>query len=51
MRDRNSQMFGPCDHDDPHVFDLEGVLESDEKISLCAAFMRTHFSSMLLFCP
>lgn len=51
MRDCNTPTFAPRDHDDPHLFDLEGVLESDEEISLCAVFMGTHFSSMLLSPP
>lgn len=51
MQDHNTRTFGPRDYDDPRMFDLEGVLELDEEISLCAAFMRTHFSSLLLFSP
>lgn len=49
MRDRNIWISGPCEHDHPHVFDLECVLELDEDI--CSFCLYVHTFSMRLFSP
>lgn len=49
MRDRNIWIFGPCEHDHPHVFDLECVLELDEDISSFCLYVHTFSDCSLVF--